>query len=46
MEEGVNDRNNDKNGKNYKKKSTEYHEETSPVEIEERVNNRNDYKIE
>ena len=32
--------------KNDKKKDTKYHEDTSPVEIEEGLNDRNDDKIE
>ena len=44
MEEGVNDRNYDKNEKNDKKKNAKCHDDTCPVDMEEGVNNLNDDK--
>ena len=40
MQEGLSDRNDDKNEKNYEEKEAECPDDTSPVEMEEGVNDR------
>ena len=46
MEEGVNDRKDDRNEKNDEEKEAEFPDDTSPVELEEGVIDRKDYKKE
>ena len=46
MQEGLSDRNDDKNEKNYEEKEAECPDDTSPVEMEEGVNYRKDDKNE